>query len=208
MRNQSCRSFFFKYCFVRYFKYLLEKDPRSYSDLAFASFWLLWHHCPDCSRFHSPWSSPEEMARFWWHPWPASSAGWVQSVLQDRLLFLPPFAISFFTGAMVAAEAERVGFYRCIYLRLHWVFTAAWACSPVAVSRGCSQVHRLLTAVASLVAHRISSCGSRACGIFLGQESNLCLLHWQADSLPLNCQRSPLHVLLIKDFRWTEFGFA
>ena len=117
--------------------------------------------------------------------------GLVQSAPQDWLLFLPPFAISFFTGAMVAAEAERVDFYKCMYLRLHWVFIAKRACSPVAVSEGCSQVQQLLTAVASLVEHRLSSCGSRACGIFLGQESNLCLLHWQADSLPLNCQRSP-----------------
>ena len=28
-------------------------------------------------------------------------------------------------------------------------------------------------------------------GIFLTQASNLCLLHWQADSLPLSYQRSP-----------------
>ena len=31
----------------------------------------------------------------------------------------------------------------------------------------------------------------RACGIFLGQGSNLCPLHWQADSLPLDHQGSP-----------------
>ena len=30
-----------------------------------------------------------------------------------------------------------------------------------------------------------------ACGIFQGQGSNLCLLHWQADSLPLSHQGSP-----------------
>ena len=30
------------------------------------------------------------------------------------------------------------------------------------------------------------------CGIFPDQKSNLCLLHWQADSLPLSHQRSPL----------------
>ena len=29
---------------------------------------------------------------------------------------------------------------------------------------------------------------SAACGILLGQGSNLCLLHWQADSLPLSHQ--------------------
>lgn len=30
--------------------------------------------------------------------------------------------------------------------------------------------------------------GSVACGVFLDQESNLCLLRWQADSLLLNYQ--------------------
>ena len=29
-------------------------------------------------------------------------------------------------------------------------------------------------------------------GIFLTQESNPCLLHWQADSLPLSHQGSPV----------------
>ena len=31
---------------------------------------------------------------------------------------------------------------------------------------------------------------SAACGIFLDQGSNLCLLHWQVDSLPLRHQGS------------------
>ena len=33
-----------------------------------------------------------------------------------------------------------------------------------------------------------------ACGIFLEQGSNLCLLHWQADSLPLSHQGSLLQL--------------
>ena len=85
--------------------------------------------------------------------------------------------------------------------------------SLVVVSRGYS--HRLLTAMASLVAeHRLSggtwaqqlwlpdsraqaqelwcslSC-SAACGVFPDQGLNLCLLHWQADALPLSHQGSP-----------------
>ena len=40
-----------------------------------------------------------------------------------------------------------------------------------------------------VVAHRLSC--STACGIFPDQGSNPCLLHWWADSLPLNQQRSP-----------------
>ena len=38
---------------------------------------------------------------------------------------------------------------------------------------------------------------SEACGIFPDQGSNPCLLHWQADSLPLRHQGSPLVVVLI-----------
>ena len=40
------------------------------------------------------------------------------------------------------------------------------------------------------VMHRLSYC--KACGIFLGQGLNSCLLHWQADSLPLSHQGKPL----------------
>ena len=40
-----------------------------------------------------------------------------------------------------------------------------------------------------LVVHELSC--SLACGIFLDQGLNLCLLHWQADSLPLSYQGSP-----------------
>ena len=71
-------------------------------------------------------------------------------------------------------------------------------------------VHRLLIAVASLVVeHRLwgaqssvvlvhrSSCPA-ACGIFLAQGWNPCLLHWQLDSLPLDHQGSPLMFLLTK----------
>ena len=37
--------------------------------------------------------------------------------------------------------------------------------------------------------HRLNSCSS-ACGIFLDQGLNSCLLHWQVDSLPLSHQGS------------------
>ena len=41
-----------------------------------------------------------------------------------------------------------------------------------------------------VVVHRFSC--PAACGIFPDQGSNLCLLHWQADSLPLSHQGSPV----------------
>ena len=40
----------------------------------------------------------------------------------------------------------------------------------------------------TVVAHRL--CCSVVCGVFPDQGSNLCLLHWQADSLPLSHQGS------------------
>ena len=43
-----------------------------------------------------------------------------------------------------------------------------------------------------VVAHRLSC--SIECGIFLDQGSNLCLLHWQADSLPLSHKGSPYFI--------------
>ena len=47
--------------------------------------------------------------------------------------------------------------------------------------------------------HRLSC--SAACGIFPDQGWNTCLLHWQADSLPLDHQGSPsllfLHILAL-----------
>ena len=44
--------------------------------------------------------------------------------------------------------------------------------------------------------HRLNTCGatiscSETCGIFPDQGLNSCLLHWQADSLPLDHQGSP-----------------
>ena len=45
-------------------------------------------------------------------------------------------------------------------------------------------------AVSVIAAHRLSC--SLACEIFQHQESNLSLLHWQADSYPLYHQGSPV----------------
>ena len=47
--------------------------------------------------------------------------------------------------------------------------------------------------VLRVVAHRLSCFA--ACGILLDQGSNLCLLHWQADSLPLSHQESSWFIL-------------
>ena len=47
-------------------------------------------------------------------------------------------------------------------------------------------VHRVAKSQTRLSTHRLSC--SMTCGIFLDQGWNLCLLHWQADSLPLSHQ--------------------
>ena len=49
---------------------------------------------------------------------------------------------------------------------------------------------RLQSTVSIVNVHRLSC--SAACGIFPDQGLNPCLLHWQADSLPLGHQGSPL----------------
>ena len=95
--------------------------------------------------------------------------------------------------------------YLFIYLWLCWVFVAVRGLSLVAASGGHSSSRRaglslsrplLLRSTGSrragsvIVAH-VPSC-SAACGIFPDQGSNLCPLHWQADSQPLCHQGRPL----------------
>ena len=111
-----------------------------------------------------------------------------------------------------------------------WIFVAVGRLSLVAVSRVFFMVHGLLLVVASLVGkqgfrhespvavHGPSSFDSQAlgtdsivvhglscseaCGIFMDQGSNLCLLHWQADSLPPNHKGN---AVWRKIFNYTEF---
>ena len=89
-------------------------------------------------------------------------------------------------------------------LWLCWVFVSVRGLSLVAASGGHSSSRctglslsrpLLLRSTSSrragsvIVAHGPS--GSAACGIFPDQGSNLCPLHWQADSQPLRHQGSP-----------------
>ena len=62
-----------------------------------------------------------------------------------------------------------------------------WRMGPVVVAP------RFQSTGSTVVAHRLSC--SAACGIFPDQESNRCLLYWQADSLPLNHEGSPPFVI-------------
>ena len=73
-------------------------------------------------------------------------------------------------------------------------FWGAWA--SVVATRG------LDSCSPGALEQRLNSCGALAsllcvvCGIFLDQGSNPCLLHWQADSLPLSHQGSPPNLFL------------
>ena len=85
-------------------------------------------------------------------------------------------------------------FSSCCKRRLHsgCGAQASHLCQQSLGSRAC-ELQRLLLlgsrAQARFVAHELSC--SAACAILLDQGSNLCLLHWQADSLPLNHQGIP-----------------
>ena len=76
--------------------------------------------------------------------------------------------------------SERRLLSRCGVWASHW---GGFSCFRIQVLGLYTVVHRL-------------SC-SKACGIFPDQGSNPCLLHWQADSLPLRHQGSPLVIVLI-----------
>ena len=82
-----------------------KRHHRSCGNLAFTSFGC---HCPFPKFPAFPFAlSLEETAQNWQHPWVCLlRMGTVKRKLQDLLLsFLPIFTTSFFTGAMVAAEA-------------------------------------------------------------------------------------------------------
>ena len=108
-----------------------------------------------------------------------------------------------------------VVFYIILLLsfRLRWVFTAAgtslWGGHRLLVAPGaltaaasrCSacllgaQVSVVVAGGSGVVAVGLSC--SMACGIFPDQGWNLCLLHWQADSLALSCQGNSVVFLVI-----------
>ena len=106
-----------------------------------------------------------------------------------------------------------------IYLWLCWVFVSVRGLSLVAASGGHSSsrcagfsLPRPLPLrstgsrrTGSVIVAREPSC-SAACGIFPDQGSNLCPLHWQADSQPLRHQGSPdLEILYMP---WTIQGLS
>ena len=102
-----------------------------------------------------------------------------------------------------------------IYFWLLWFFVAVHGLSLIVANAGCSLLWGmgfslgwllLLWSTGSrcagsvVVVHGLSC--SVACGIFPGQGSNPCPLHWQVDSYPLHHQGSPLP----DEFMWGLAG--
>ena len=79
-----------------------------------------------------------------------------------------------------------------------------WASHCRSFSRWGTQA---LASVGSVVVIHRLSCSS-SWRIFLNQESNPRLLHWQADSHPLNHQGSPLQLHFLKSKLWGSFFFS
>ena len=102
-------------------------------------------------------------------------------------------------GLFSSCGEQGLLFRCCAGFSLRWLLLSQ--------SRGCRHAGSVV------VAHRLIC--SLGYGIFLDQGSNLCLLHWQADSLPLSHQGSPtstffrrLRVLFMPPAcRVGEFGF-
>ena len=106
-----------------------------------------------------------------------------------------------------------------IYLWLCWVFVSVRGLSLVAASGDYSSLRcaglslswplplrstGFRRAGSAIVAHG-PSC-SAACGIFPGQGSNPCPLHWQADSQPLRHQGSPIYFFNVNYFIYLLWG--
>ena len=132
-------------------------------------------------------------------------------------MFILPFSFFFFNDSFFL-----IFIYFFIYLWLCWVFVSVRGLSLVAASGGhssslCAGLSLswplLLRSTGSrragsvIVAHG-PSC-SAVCGIFPNQGSNLCPLHWQADSQPLHHQGSPTIFLIdLGLFLWVFFFFC
>ena len=126
------------------------------------------------------------------------------SVVASPFSFLILFYLFFLNFGFVCLYVY-LFIYLFTYLWLCWVFVSVRGLSPVAASGGHSSSQctglslsrpLLLQSIGSrcagsvIVAHG-PSC-STARGIFPDQGSNLCPLHWQADSQPLHRQGSPI----------------
>ena len=87
------------------------------------------------------------------------------------------------------------GFFFKFYLFLAELGLCCYARASHCGGFSCCRAQALVMRASIVVAHELNC--SVACGIFPDQGSNLCPLHWQADSQPLCYQGSPHIVILI-----------
>ena len=124
------------------------------------------------------------------------------SALLSRIHYLPPSHVRPHFAEAVLLKLERVSGHlgRSIsFLNFIFIFACAWSlllCGPFSSCGKWTQASVVATRGLSgwgswALEHRLSSCGTQACGIFPDQGSNLRLLHWQVDSLPLSHEGSP-----------------
>ena len=112
---------------------------------------------------------------------------WLSTHACTQMLY---YTLSFFCLFGSVLSHEKFFFYTFFFFWLHSAFIALCGLSLIAVSRAYSfvAVPGLLTVVASLVDHRLQGLQASvvathglschvACGIFLDQGLNLCLLH-------------------------------
>ena len=126
-----------------------------------------------------------------------NSKGLVTSFLKKIILYLfilykNIFIYLFLVALGLCCCAAALLWLRCVGSSLQWL--------PSLQSRGSRRVG--FSSCGSWVPeHRLKGhtglSFSMACGIFPDQGSNLCLLYWQEDSLPLSHQGSPHYFLLI-----------
>ena len=118
-------------------------------------------------------------------------------------------------GPQTSTAAALWSFFKKLFI-LFWAALGLCCFGPAFSS--CSEqglpfvvVRWLLVVVASLIAEHWFSC-STAYGIFPNQGSNLCPLHWQADSDPLSHQESPCDSFIYRsftcDFLWIKRPMA
>ena len=70
-----------------------------------------------------------------------------------------------------------------------WILSSCGVRASHCSGLSCSRAQALGHVGSAVVAHKLSC--PAACEIFQDQQSNLCSLHWQMDSSPLDHQQSP-----------------
>ena len=163
-----------------------------------ASFWSMWTRSPQSPGVHTGGTAKEEKGagapeRKTGNWSSLRGNGWggtgIASGISEGNLDVYPKETNAQEGCHSIGVDDIHFWNSSIDFRLCWVFTAAWELSLVAARRATSSCRtqasccgaQALGCVASVVVVHELACFV-VCGIFLDRGSNLCPLHWQADS--------------------------